>query len=126
MKAAAAQLDVMRPQHVQRVPGEDLPPELVVNPHTMRIMAAVLGLVGSGLLAWRVTGLLKALASAIQIHETNILSLADGGRSTGGNVPVFTGAPKHVKQAERRGLLVTGFVCMIASASIQCLLLFWS
>ena len=90
----------------------------------MRVIASVLSVVGSGLLAWRVTGLLKALALAIRIHETTILSLADDGKSTGGDVAVLIGAPTHVERAEKRGLLVTGFVCVIASACIQLLLLF--
>ena len=94
-----------------------------MNPDVLRVIASVLSVVGSGLLAWRVTGLLKSIAMAIKIHETTILSLADNGRSAGGNVVVFTGAPTHVEQAEKRGLLVTGFLCVVASACIQLFLI---
>jgi len=89
----------------------------------LKVIASVLSVIGSGLLAWRVTGLLKSLTLAIKIHETTIQSLADNGQSTAGNVVVFTGAPAHVERAERRGLLVTGFVFVTASACIQLFLL---
>jgi len=88
-----------------------------------RLTASILGVVGSCLLGWRVAGLIKALAVALKIHQQNIKNLADAGGRIGGDVIVFTGASMHVERAQKRGLMVSGFLLVITSAVIQFVLL---
>ena len=83
--------------------------------NTLKILAAVLSLIGSGLLAWRVSGILSALAFVARAHEENIRQILQ----TTGDIYHFAGAPQHVERAEKRWLLWIGFGCLIVSALLQ-------
>lgn len=87
---------------------------------TLKILAAILSLVGSGLLAWRVKGILEALALAALAHEANIQQLMNPGR----NIINLGNSTAHVEKAQKYGLLVFGFLCLFASAALQLLALF--
>ena len=90
----------------------------------LRLVASVLSLAGSLLLAWRVKGLLTAITTALLVHQQNIENLADDGRSTGNGLVIFTGATTMIENAQRRWLLYLGFALIIASGAIQTALMF--
>lgn len=82
---------------------------------TLKIGAAVLSLVGSALLAWRVKGILEALALVTLAHEANIQQLMQ----PSGDIYNFGNSTKHVENARKFGLLILGFACLIISAGLQ-------
>jgi hypothetical protein len=86
-----------------------------MNPATLKISAAVLSLIGSGLLAWRVKGILEALALVVKAHEVNIQQLM----RPSGDIYNLANSTEHVENAQQYGLLVLGFLCLIASAALQ-------
>lgn len=86
-----------------------------MSPDTLKIIAAIFSLVGSGLLAWRVKGILEALALVAEIHETNIQQLMQ----PHGDIYNLANSAKHVKKAQKYGLLIFGFLCLFASAGLQ-------
>ena len=88
-----------------------------MTPETLRIAAAVLSAVGSILLAWRVTGILRALGAVAKAHEQNITNLMEA--RDGGALLIHGNTPKQVERAQRFRILVAGFVCLIASAALQ-------
>lgn len=81
----------------------------------LRIFAAILSLLGSGLLAWRVKGILEALGLVVKAHEANIQQLM----SSTGDIYNFANSTEHVERAQQYWLLVVGFLCMFASAALQ-------
>lgn len=85
-----------------------------MNPATLKIITTVLSLVGSGLLAWRVKGILEALA-LVKAHEFNIQQLMQ--RS--GDIYNLANSTEHVDKAQHYRLLVVGFLCLFASAALQ-------
>ncbi len=78
-------------------------------------LAAISGILGSMLLAWRVSGILKALAFVAHIHEGNIDEITSG-RS---HIVMGTGATKHVENAQKLWLLYVGFFFLIASGVLN-------
>lgn len=84
---------------------------------TLKIISALSGLLGSLILAYRVIGLIKALALVVKVHEENINQLMnDDGVSPLVN---FHSSTKHVEKAQKTHLLVLGFFLVILSAIIQ-------
>jgi hypothetical protein len=82
---------------------------------TLKIIAAIFSLLGSGLLAWRVKGLLEALALVVATHEANIQQLM----RPNGDIVNLANSTKHVERARKFGLLVFGFICLAISAALQ-------
>lgn len=78
---------------------------LMIDANSLRIAAAVCSVIGSVLLAWRVKGLLDALAFVAKAHEANIQQLM----SSSGDVFNFSGSPKHIQRATKYWLLLLGF-----------------
>lgn len=82
----------------------------------VRIVASLMGLVGSAILAYRVTGILKALSIVAMAHELNINQLM---RPGGGDIAHFGNSSAHVEQAQKMGLLISGFALVVGSATLQ-------
>lgn len=87
---------------------------------TIKILAALCSLAGSGLLAWRVKGILEALALAAKAHEINIQQLM----KPTGDIYNLANSTAHVEKAQKYGLLVLGFLLLFASAALQLAALF--
>jgi len=83
---------------------------------TIKIMAAIFGIFGSGILAFRVTGILSALSLVAGCHEVNIQQLMPNHQ---GNIHNLGNSTAHVEKAEKKGLLITGFIFFILSGILQ-------
>lgn len=82
---------------------------------SLKMIAAVLSLVGASLLAWRVKGILEALSLVAKAHEYNIQQLM----RPSGDIVHVANSTAHVEKSKQYGMLVLGFTCMIASAVLQ-------
>lgn len=87
---------------------------------TIRAISAILSIAGSVLLAWRVKGILEALGLVANAHEVNLHQIVSGSTT----VHFVTGATEHVKKAQKFGLLIAGFGCLILSGILQLVALF--
>jgi len=90
---------------------------------SIKIIAAVLSIVGSGILAFRVTGILSALSLVADAHELNIQQLMPTHK---GDIYNLGNSPAHVEKAKRKGLLITGFAFIILSGVLQLIALVMS
>ena len=91
---------------------------------SIKIIAAICAVLGSSILAFRVTGILKALALVGQAHEINIHQLMnDDGVS---KIVHMANTTDHVDRANKAGLLIVGFLLTIASGLLQVAALFMS
>lgn len=86
------------------------------TPSTFKILGVVVGLIGTTILAFRVTNLLQALCLAVKAHDLNFqmrASIADGSYR-GPNIQIV-GNDTHIENAEKLGvkLLVLGFAMQI-------------
>ncbi len=83
---------------------------------SIKILAAIFSIIGSGILAFRVTGILSALNMVADCHEANIQQLMPNNK---GDIFNFTDTIKHVERAKKKGLLITGFAFFILSGVLQ-------
>ena len=83
---------------------------------SIKIIAAILSIVGSGILAYRVTGILSALSLVANSHEINIQQLMPSHMSDIYNLGNST---EHVEKAQKTGLLILGFSLFILSGVLQ-------
>jgi hypothetical protein len=81
----------------------------------LRIAASVIGVIGSLLLAWRVSGILKALSLVANAHEANIQQLMN----SSGTIYNFGNSTAHVEKAKGTGLLIAGFLCLAFSGCLN-------
>lgn len=81
----------------------------------LRIAASVIGVIGSLLLAWRVSGILKALSLVANAHEANIQQLMN----PSGTIYNFGNSTAHVEKAKGTGLLIAGFLCLAFSGGLN-------
>lgn len=84
----------------------------------LRIIAAICSTFGSILLAWRVRGILAALAFVANMHESNIQEIASDRR----DIVIATNSTKHVEKAKGMVLLVVGFLLLALSGALN----FWA
>lgn len=84
---------------------------------SIKIIATIFSLFGSGILAFRVTGILSALALVAEFHESNIQQLMPGNPSR--DIYNFGNSTKHVERAQKKGLLIAGFVFIVLSGVLQ-------
>jgi hypothetical protein len=87
-----------------------------MNIESIKIMAAILNIAGSGILAFRVTGVLSALSLVASAHETNIQQLMPNHK---GDIVNLGKSTAHVDKSKKTGLLITGFVLLILSSVLQ-------
>ena len=87
----------------------------------IKITGTLISILGSIILAYRVTGILKALALVAGAHEVNIQQLMPGQT---GNIYNLQGSTQHVEKASKKGLLLFGFFCYIISGILQLTALF--
>ena len=83
---------------------------------TIKILGAISSIIGSVILAYRVTGILSALSLVANCHEVNIQQLMP---NHGGDIHNLGNSTAHVEKAQKKGLLITGFVFLIASGVLQ-------
>lgn len=83
---------------------------------TIKIIAAICSIVGSSILAYRVTGILSALSLVANCHEVNIQQLMP---NKNGNIYNIVNSKVHIEKAQKKFLLITGFVLLIASGVLQ-------
>jgi hypothetical protein len=74
---------------------------------SIKIIAAAMGIIGSLILAYRVTGILSALSLVAGCHEVNIQQLMPNQH---GDIHNLGNSTAHVEAAQKKGLLITGFV----------------
>ncbi|MBK1637115.1 hypothetical protein [Rhodovulum adriaticum] len=82
---------------------------------TLRGIAAVCSVAGSVLLAWRVTGILKALGEVATMHDRNFKELA----KPTGDVVLAGGTSKWIENAQKLWLLILGFGLSILGGVLQ-------
>ncbi|WP_146209049.1 hypothetical protein [Halomonas sp. A11-A] len=83
---------------------------------TIKILAAISSIIGSAILAYRVTGILSSLSFVANCHELNIQQLMPDHQ---GDIYNLGNSTAHVEKAQKKGLLITGFVLLIASGVLQ-------
>lgn len=90
----------------------------MLDPNTLKIIAAICSVAGSVVLAWRVKRILDALSLVVAAHELNIQQL----------MPNYTGdifnlgnSTAHVERAKGTGLLVVGFGLLGLSGALNLL-----
>ena len=83
---------------------------------TIKILGAISSIIGSVILACRVTGILSALSLVANCHEVNIQQLMPNHT---GDVHNLGNSTAHVEKAQKKALLITGFVFLIASGVLQ-------
>jgi len=76
---------------------------------SLRIVATIISLVGTSILALRVSGLLKSLALAAKAHEAAILAFSHSLNNPDKAVQIPIGATDHVESANKTNLLMLGF-----------------
>lgn len=91
----------------------------MVEADTLRIIATITSITGSVLLAWRVKGILDALAIVIEAHELNIQQLM---LNQTGDIYNLGNSTEHVKRAKGTWLLVGGFLLLGVSGALN----FWA
>jgi len=83
---------------------------------SIKIIAAIFSIVGSAILAFRVTGILSVLSLVASTHEVNIQQLMPNHQ---GDIYNFGNSTAHVEKAQKKGLLITGFALIIISGVLQ-------
>ena len=83
---------------------------------SIKIIAAIMGIIGSGILAYRVTGILSALSLVVGCHEVNIQQLMP---NQTGDIHNLGNSTAHLERAQKKGLLITGFVFFILAFTLQ-------
>ena len=91
---------------------------------TIKIIAAIFSIIGSGLLAFRVTGILSALSLVSNAHEINIQQLMPDKQTI--NIYNLDNSTAHVEKAQKKGLLIAGFVFVVLSGVLQLVALLMS
>ena len=83
---------------------------------TIKILGAISSIIGSVILAYRVTGILSALSLVANCHEVNIQQLMP---THTGDIHNLGNSTAHVEKAQKKTLLITGFVFLIISGVLQ-------
>ena len=83
---------------------------------SIKIIAAIMGIRGSVILAYRVKGILSALSLVTGCHEVNIQQLMPNYQ---GDIHNLGNSTAHVEAAKKTGLLITGFVFFILAGVLQ-------
>ncbi len=77
----------------------------LLSPESLKIIATILSLIASVILALRVSSILSALHFVAKMHDSNINELS----KTHGNIVLATGSIEHIERAKGLFLLVLGF-----------------
>lgn len=88
----------------------------MIDPDTLKILAATCSVIGSGLLAWRVKGILDALRIIATAHEANIQQLMPGQT---GDIVNFDNSTAHLERAQGTWLLALGFLLLGISGALN-------
>lgn len=86
-----------------------------MSPDIIKFTGLALNVLGSLVLAFRVTNILRALSLVAKCHEENISQLTANQRV----VVQFVNSTKHVERAQKTTLLIAGFVLMILGLLCQ-------
>ncbi|GGF76739.1 hypothetical protein GCM10011402_31880 [Paracoccus acridae] len=85
----------------------------------LRFAGTGLSLTGTSILAFRVTGLLKALGEVAKIHEQNIKQLAVAVENPRVDLVYAVNSPKWIADAQRQWALWLGFFLTIFGGALQ-------
>lgn len=91
---------------------------------SIRIAATIISLIGTSILALRVSGLLKSLALATKAHEAAILAFSHSLNNPNQSVEIPIGSTDHVERANKTNLLMAGFFLVIVSILLHGLALY--
>jgi len=83
---------------------------------TIKKLEAISSIVGSVILAYRVAGILSALSLVAKCHESNIQQLMPTHQ---GDIYNLENSTAHIGKAQKKALLMTGFIFLIASGVLQ-------
>lgn len=87
-----------------------------MNIEIIKIISALFSIIGSAILAYRVTGILKALSLVAGCHDQNIKQLMPDNHE---NIIYLDNSTAHIERAQKNGLLITGFIFIILSGVMQ-------
>ena len=90
---------------------------------TLRIISTICSIVGSALLAIRVTGILSALSKVANAHEKNLQAFKSIYEDSSRALIQLENSMALIDKAKKLPLLVAGFVLIIAAALLQLLAL---
>ena len=95
----------------------------MITVEVIKISAAIFSILGSAILAYRVSGVLWALGRASEAHDLNItqLMLLKAGRDLD-QIYHLGNVSEIVEKAQKRLLIIVGFSLIILSALLQ----FWA
>lgn len=92
----------------------------MISVEVIKIAAAIFSILGSAILAYRVTGVLWALGRASEVHDLNITQLM---RIQAGhkleNLIHLGNVTEVVEKAQKKLLIIIGFSLIILSALLQ-------
>lgn len=89
----------------------------------LKILSSLFSILGSVILAYRVTGILKALTLSANFHEICIKGLADHLTGKRGDTHLPMNSVAHIQRAQKMPLLIFGFLLIILSAILQLVVL---
>lgn len=90
---------------------------------SIKIISVICSIIGSSLLAFRVTGMLRALAIVADCHEYNLNGLVSVNQNSKRELIQLGKSTEHVKKAQKLPLLMAGFVLIIMATVLQFLAL---
>ncbi|MBE1526717.1 hypothetical protein GGC65_001173 [Sphingopyxis sp. OAS728] len=90
----------------------------MLDPNSLKIVAAICSVAGSVVLAWRVKRILDALALIVTAHELNIQQLMPGYK---GDIYNLANSTEHANRAKGTSLLVVGFGLLGLSGALNLL-----
>ncbi|MFA5171650.1 MAG: hypothetical protein WC426_08780 [Sulfuriferula sp.] len=90
--------------------------DITITIDTIKVLAAICSIIGSAILAYRVTGILSALSLVANCHEVNIQQLIPKSKR---DMHLMVNSPALVAKAQKKALLITGFIFLIASGVLQ-------
>lgn len=83
---------------------------------TIKITSTIFSIIGSLVLAYRVTGILSALSFVASAHEANIQQLMPNQID---NIYNFGNSIEYVEKAQKTGFLIFGFAMSVFSGILQ-------
>lgn len=93
---------------------------------SIKIAATIISLLGTSILALRVSGLLKSLALAAKAHEAAILAFSHSLNNPNKAIQIPVSSTEHVERANKISLLMLGFFLVIVSILLHGLALYIS
>lgn len=87
--------------------------------NTIKIISSLFSIIGSIILAYRVTGILHALSIVADAHEVTIDNLVSAHRNPQNALVHLGNSTANVEKAKKLPLLIAGFTFIILAAVLQ-------